>query len=142
MLFQFVMMGLVLLCVWAFPGRSVPPLVRAAGFGCMLLGAALGAFGAIALGRRLTPMPGPVPHGGLVTHGIYACMRHPLYTAVGLFFLGFALQSGSGPGLVAALLLGVFLDAKSRYEERLLRARFPDYEAYARKVRRFLPGVY
>lgn len=142
MMFQFVMMGLVLLCVWAFPGHSVSPLVRAAGFGCMLLGAALGALGAIALGRRLTPMPGPVPHGGLVTHGIYAAMRHPLYTAVGLFFGGVALQSGSGPGLVAALLLGVFLDAKSRYEERLLRARFPDYEAYARKVRRFLPGVY
>jgi protein-S-isoprenylcysteine O-methyltransferase Ste14 len=87
-------------------------------------------------------MPGPHPQGRLVTQGIYAWIRHPLYSAVGLFFMGFALQSGSGLGVAAALLLGLFLDAKSRFEERLLRARFPDYEAYARKVRRFLPGLY
>jgi len=41
-----------------------------------------------------------------------------------------------------ALLLMPLLDAKSRKEERWLRQQFPDYEAYQKRTRRFLPWIY
>jgi DNA-binding response OmpR family regulator len=56
--------------------------------------------------------------------------------------IGWALVWGSWSGLVAALVLALFLDAKARREERWLQRQFPDYADYERKVRRFIPGVY
>jgi protein-S-isoprenylcysteine O-methyltransferase Ste14 len=39
-------------------------------------------------------------------------------------------------------MLFLFLDLKSRREERWLCAKFPDYPAYQRRVRRLIPFVY
>jgi protein-S-isoprenylcysteine O-methyltransferase Ste14 len=41
-----------------------------------------------------------------------------------------------------AILLLVFVDLKSRREERWLMAKFPGYTAYRRRVRRLIPYVY
>jgi protein-S-isoprenylcysteine O-methyltransferase Ste14 len=35
-----------------------------------------------------------------------------------------------------------FFDLKARREERWLRERFADYDDYARRVKRFIPGFY
>jgi protein-S-isoprenylcysteine O-methyltransferase Ste14 len=40
------------------------------------------------------------------------------------------------------LLLALVLLAKVMLEERALRALFPGYAAYAKRVRRFIPGVF
>jgi protein-S-isoprenylcysteine O-methyltransferase Ste14 len=48
----------------------------------------------------------------------------------------------SEPALVAAMVLAWALDRKARLEERWLRERFPEYEDYMRRVRRFLPWIY
>ena len=119
------------------------------GFQLALCGAVLitvavvcGVFGAAALGRNLTPLPLPSSRARLVRNGIYGLMRHPLYTAVMAGAFGWGLLWGSWPALVAAGLLSPLLDAKARMEERWLRQRFTEYETYARRVRRFLPGIY
>jgi protein-S-isoprenylcysteine O-methyltransferase Ste14 len=65
-----------------------------------------------------------------------------LYTAVFCGALGWALVCASWPALAAALCLGPFLNAKASIEERALRERFPDYEAYQAQVKRFIPGIY
>jgi protein-S-isoprenylcysteine O-methyltransferase Ste14 len=44
--------------------------------------------------------------------------------------------------LAYAVLLIVFVDIKARREERWLRERFPEYAAYARRVRKLVPFVY
>jgi protein-S-isoprenylcysteine O-methyltransferase Ste14 len=44
--------------------------------------------------------------------------------------------------LAVSLSLAVFFDAKARREELWLRQQFPDYDRYARQVRRFIPWVY
>jgi protein-S-isoprenylcysteine O-methyltransferase Ste14 len=44
--------------------------------------------------------------------------------------------------LVLALGLAAVLDLKARREEAWLVVRYPGYAAYARRTRRFLPGLY
>lgn len=110
---------------------------------CLLGASALCGFaGTLALGRKLTPFPKPGAHAELVQHGIYRLIRHPLYTAVFCAAAGWSLVRGSWPALAASLVLAVFFDAKARREERWLREQFPDYDCYAQRVRRFIPGIY
>lgn len=109
--------------------------------GLILFGAGVGFFiaGVAALGRNLTPLPQPRPDGGFVRHGIYARVRHPLYSSVTLISLGWALLWQSWPALLTALALIPFFSAKARREEQWLSQRFPEYPDYARRVPRFIP---
>jgi protein-S-isoprenylcysteine O-methyltransferase Ste14 len=77
----------------------------------------------------------------LVQRGIYARVRHPLYTSVMLASLGWALIWQSGSSLLAALALVPFFHAKARREERWLCETFPDYADYASRVPRFIPRL-
>ncbi len=112
--------------------------------GTFFAGAAIvcGLSGAIALGRNLTPYPQPTANTRLVQFGIYAWIRHPLYTAVACGAVGWALFWRSWPALACAAALAWFFDAKARREERWLRQQFPEYTAYERRVRRFIPWIY
>lgn len=112
------------------------------GIGCLVVGAGVGIAGALALGRSLTPFPQPQPQARLVRHGIYARIRHPLYTSVVFAAIGWALTWHSWSALLVALALAPFFDAKARQEECMLRERFPDYASYAKATRRFIPGIY
>jgi protein-S-isoprenylcysteine O-methyltransferase Ste14 len=98
--------------------------------------------GLLALGRNLTPFPKPSASAQLVQHGIYALIRHPLYTAVFFAAVGWSLVWQSWPALAVSLALALFFDAKARHEERWLLRQFPEYDSYARRVRRFIPGLY
>lgn len=48
------------------------------------------------------------------------------------------IASGSLPRLMVLLVLIALLNAKARWEEKQLAARFPDYPAYATGTPRFL----
>ena len=109
----------------------------------LIVAAAICSFaGLLALGRNLTPFPKPSATTQLVQHGIYALIRHPLYTSVFCAAVGSSLIFQSWPALAVSLVLGVFFDAKARHEERWLRQKFPDYAGYERRVRRFIPWIY
>jgi protein-S-isoprenylcysteine O-methyltransferase Ste14 len=109
----------------------------------LLVGGMLLAFaGLFALGRALTPFPYPREGSPLVARGPFRAVRHPIYTGIVLGALGWALAWLSVAGAAYAALLAVFFDRKARREERWLRSRFPDYAAYAHRVRRFIPGIY
>ena len=118
------------------------PIVVMAGVALMLVGAGVALAGAMALGRNLTPFPKPSDSAQLVLHGIYAVIRHPLYTSVIVVAIGWALVWQSWPALLVAATLIPFFSAKARHEERWLRERFPDYADYERRVRRFIPWIY
>jgi protein-S-isoprenylcysteine O-methyltransferase Ste14 len=117
-------------------------MVFVLGMVCLVVGAVFGIAGALALGRNLTPFPKPLPQTQLVRHGIYARIRHPLYTSVVLASIGWALLWQSGPALLIAFVLVPFFDAKARQEERWLREQFADYASYAKNTRRFIPWLY
>lgn len=77
----------------------------------------------------------------LVTTGPYARIRHPMYVAYLLFFLGLIPLSGDpsfgGLGMLIILSLMVL---RIRYEERILADHFgAAYEAYRSRVGAFLP---
>ena len=80
----------------------------------------------------------------VIDTGLYALVRHPLYTGAILFYLGVPLLLGSGYGL--AFSTSVFIEmlwVRTQHEEETLRRFLPDYEAYMRRVRwRFIPGIY
>lgn len=105
-------------------------------------GAYFGLAGARALGSGMTPFPKPRPDVPLVRHGIYARVRHPLYTSVFLACLGWSLLWRSWPALGLSLLLGVFFVAKARREEDWLREKYTEYEDYSKNTRRFIPFLY
>jgi len=113
-------------------------------FGVIFLvaSAICGVSGALTLGRNLTPFPKPVATTQFVQHGIYALIRHPLYTSVFCAAVGWSLVWQSWPALAVSFVLAIFFDAKARHEERWLRQQFPEYADYERRVRRFIPWIY
>jgi protein-S-isoprenylcysteine O-methyltransferase Ste14 len=94
------------------------------------------------LGRNLTPLPRPRDDAALVESGIYAKVRHPIYAGLILAGLGWSTLTRSLPAVAVAVVLAVYLDAKSRREEAWLTERYAAYAAYIGRTRRFLPGVY
>lgn len=105
------------------------------------VGLGLALLGAIGLGRSLTASPIPRDNAALVTSGVYAAVRSPIYT--GLMTGGFALVliGASAAHVLAWIALVVLLSVKTRWEERMLLATYPEYRAYGARVGRFLPGV-
>lgn len=138
---QFVLMMAVIGLAVRFHGNESNRFAMAVGLILFAAGAAVGLAGAVALGPNLTPFPRPLERSELVRSGIYALIRHPLYTCVMLASFGWALFWGSGASFAAACLLVPFFAFKARREERWLRRKFPSYEDYSVQVPRFLPRL-
>lgn len=80
--------------------------------------------------------------GGLVTTGPYRYVRHPIYTAACLISWPGAIAVHTPAALGAAVLVGAGAVIRMLCEERLLVARYPDYQAYAQATRRMIPGLW
>lgn len=79
----------------------------------------------------------------LVTTGPFAVIRNPIYVALFLFMLAMAIAYGHTRNLIIAVPFYAFATwMRVRYEEQVLRAEFGGaYEAYAARVKRFIPGI-
>lgn len=86
--------------------------------------------------------PEPKASARLVTSGPYRHVRNPMYSALLLFAAAEVLAYRDPWKIACWIALALVLLAKSMLEERGLRALFPEYAAYARRVRRFIPGVF
>ena len=123
-------------------GRLDVPGAQPVGWTTMAVGVVIGVVAMLRLGRQLVPQPSPVEGGTLVDTGLYAVVRHPIYTAVLLLISGSVIRVPSVAGLLVIAVSAVFFDRKSAYEERLLAATYPGYDAYRERVRwKLLPGV-
>lgn len=89
-----------------------------------------------------TVVPEPRETGELVTHGPYAHIRHPMYTAALIGGLGIVLIRGSWMDGILVVLLGLVLIVKLQREERLLQQRYPDYAVYRSHTSALIPGLY
>lgn len=99
-----------------------------------------GALAFIGLRQALAPGAARPADEQLVTNGLYAWVRHPLYTASLLFIWLTPVMTWNilalNLGLTAYLLIG------SIFEERKLLQQFgKDYEAYRGRTPRIVPGV-
>jgi protein-S-isoprenylcysteine O-methyltransferase Ste14 len=79
----------------------------------------------------------------VVSSGIYAYIRHPIYAGALLFFVGAPLLLGSWYGLAAAVVMAATLVVRTLFEERMLMDELPGYRDYAARVRyRLIPGIW
>jgi len=91
------------------------------------------------LNTSLSPFPTPVANGQLITSGVYALARHPIYAGILLMAFGYGAYSGSGYRLVIGVSLLLLFNFKAAYEEELLQRQYPAYEKYKSEVGRFSP---
>ena len=104
-------------------------------------GVVLAARGVADLGRAMTPLPRPRENAELVQTGAYALVRHPIYGGLILAAFGWALLKASLIAIALAALLVAFFLLKSSREERWLEQRYPEYQAYRARTRRFIPWI-
>ena len=140
-LVQFVLLASVIVSAAMFHESRVWPVAHIMGIALIFLSAVFGIPGVWILGRNCTPVPHPRDDARLIETGIYARVRHPLYTCVILASFGWALMWASWVALVPALGMIPFFCAKVRREEAWLREKYPNYANYARQVPGFIPRI-
>jgi protein-S-isoprenylcysteine O-methyltransferase Ste14 len=127
--------------VWC-PGErawSVPGWLAAVAVVMIAVAAVLALAGAVRLGPGLTASPLPSAAAELRTTGVYACVRHPIYTGLLLGGAGVVLLGGRLTRVWVWLALLALLWSKTWLEERKLAARFPGYRDYATRTPRLIP---
>ena len=139
----FVTAQLLLILALLLPPSSwlwrVPLAARVVGLGSSGVGLAGMLVAASSLGKGLTASPLPNAAAQLRTGGLYAWVRHPIYTCLLVFAAGRVVGSSNPVRLAAFLALAVLLARKARWEERRLVERFPAYAQYAARTPRFVP---
>jgi protein-S-isoprenylcysteine O-methyltransferase Ste14 len=130
--------------VFVFAEYPLRPIPFAAGVACLALGLWLFARSHADLGTNWSITLEVRESHRLVTQGIYRQVRHPMYLALLLYSAGQALVLpnwivGPSYGVAMALLVAFRLGP----EERLMVEEFGnDYEAYRRRTKRLVPGVW
>jgi protein-S-isoprenylcysteine O-methyltransferase Ste14 len=130
---QFALMVLVVLAGFLPPGWGSLQILASLGAVLSLLALLLAAWSWISLERAATPFPRPREGGRLIERGPYAVVRHPMYVAGVLFFLGYAFAT-SPAALVPLAALAFLFRHKAALEEALLVERYPDYREYQERV--------
>jgi protein-S-isoprenylcysteine O-methyltransferase Ste14 len=85
---------------------------------------------------------GAAPGGAsIIRRGPYRVIRHPMYAAVLLFIWAAALSHPSLLPVAVATVVTLTVAIRVVTEERLLRARYPDYVDYARSTKAIVPFI-
>jgi protein-S-isoprenylcysteine O-methyltransferase Ste14 len=129
------MVGLIAL----FPAANPTLAQSIVGLVLIASGSALSAAAIGCLGRSFSIM---AEARELVTHGLYAVVRHPLYVAEEIAVFGAVVINFSLPVLLLLVVHIGFQIQRARNEEVVLSETFPDYEDYRQRTPRFIPGVY
>mmetsp|Transcript_29670 Transcript_29670/g.54408 ORF Transcript_29670/g.54408 Transcript_29670/m.54408 type:complete len:254 (-) Transcript_29670:216-977(-) len=99
-------------------------------------------YGLFSLSKNFTPLPEPRKNHKLVVSGMYSYVRHPLYGGAILSGIGLSVLTRNESRLLFTGILWWVLEKKVEWEERALIARYPEYEIYRQKVKKFFPHLY
>jgi len=120
----------------------LPDGLRWAGFGLGLVGLGLWTWTQAVLGREYSPQLQLREQHRLVTSGPYARIRHPMYTAMSVVGIAFALVTANGCFvLFAVALIAGFVARAPREEQMMLQAFGEEYRAYMHRTGRFFPKL-
>jgi protein-S-isoprenylcysteine O-methyltransferase Ste14 len=108
------------------PKAHVPGFIRYLGLAIVAVGLAMFA---VALGTIKTL---ETYSGGLITSGIYAKIRHPMYGGFILWIAGWPLYTQALSALLPAMPFAINILFWRHLEESELAQRFPAYAAYKR----------
>jgi len=123
------------------PELDLPEPLRWVGLALVVLGIAFALWAIATLGRHYDLELEIHRDHELVRNGPYRFVRHPIYTGLGLHFVGTCLATGNIV-LIAGTILVTFpaLYLRAKTEERLLREQFGHaYDAYASEVGMLVP---
>jgi protein-S-isoprenylcysteine O-methyltransferase Ste14 len=123
------------------PELDLPEPLRWVGLALVVLGIAFALWAIATLGRHYDLELEIHRDHELVRNGPYRFVRHPIYTGLGLHFVGACFATGNLV-LIAGTILVTFpaLYLRAKTEERLLREQFGHaYDAYASEVGMLVP---
>ena len=125
---------------------TAPRAIGEAAIVALLMAGAVGLFvwASRTMGRNWSLVARTRSDHQLVQTGPFAYVRHPIYVALALFAVALAVAYGHLSHLwLGAPLYAIGTWLRIAEEERLLRAMFGRaYDAYAARVKRFVPGVF
>jgi protein-S-isoprenylcysteine O-methyltransferase Ste14 len=133
------------LVIWLRPGPElrVSEALVWLGLTLVLGGIAIAIWAAATLGRHFDVEVQVHRGHEVIRSGPYGIVRHPIYSGLGLHYLGACLATGNLlllAGTLAVTFPGLYL--RARAEEELLRSELgPAYERYAREVPMLVPLV-
>lgn len=138
-----VVLQFALLIVLVLVPRRPPTLLSLViGVPLLAAGLVLGLAASRRLGSALTPTPVPIAQAGLRTDGIYARLRHPIYSAVLLAAAGFTVIMGSWWTVVVLVVLAAFFTVKFRWEDRLLAQEYgAAWQTWASRTGALVPRI-
>ena len=114
-----------------------------AGFGVILVSIVINLLARQELARNWSPLAGTSAEQSLIKSGIYAHIRHPIYTSGILLSLGLALVTGSLWGLALFILAVIAFVVRINAEEKALLAKFGvEYQEYAQNTGALLPKLH
>ncbi|MCB0696525.1 MAG: isoprenylcysteine carboxylmethyltransferase family protein [Chitinophagaceae bacterium] len=116
--------------------------IRYSGLAVSVLGGIIIIYAIITLNNNLTAFPTPKSNGVLITRGLYKYIRHPIYTGILLLTSGYGTYSENTLRLCVSVGLLILFLYKARYEESLLRNKFPEYGNYIKQSGMFLPKIF
>jgi protein-S-isoprenylcysteine O-methyltransferase Ste14 len=124
-------------------GWSEPPLAAVLIADALVIAGYLGVLSVFSrnrwAGRTIETRPGQE----IVSTGLYAIVRHPMYVATLILYIATPLALGSWWELIPALLCVPMIVIRIRNEENFLLRELPGYEDYRRKVRfRLVPFLW
>lgn len=101
--------------------------------------AALMVWARITFGARSFHAAANPTAGGLVTHGPYRLLRHPIYASIIYFVWAGVLSPPRADSVVAAAGVTACLIVRMLLKEQLLRRQYADYQRYAARTKRLIP---
>jgi protein-S-isoprenylcysteine O-methyltransferase Ste14 len=118
-------------------------IVRALGIAAMLAALAITAKSQFDLSDSWRIGVDDTERTALVTTGVYASVRNPIFSGMFLFATGGALAVGTWPSLVAVVmtLAGFEIQVRRVEEPYLARTHGKDFRAYAARAGRFVPSI-
>ncbi len=126
---------------WApeYLATSTLPLLRTAGASVWLFGAVVSFWPIWYMRRSFSIEPAA---RDLATEGPYRIARHPIYATQLLGYAGIWMLHATVPLAIAVVAWIVVLRVRVEYEERVLRAEYPEYNLYRMRVGAFGPRLW
>ena len=118
------------------PRAELPPIAVAISSALVIIGMSASFVVLRWLGKSFSIM---AEARGLVTHGPYAIVRHPLYICEEIAIIGMFIQVVSPVALLIVIVQGLFQFRRMLNEEKILKATFAEYESYAARTPRLIP---
>ena len=127
------------LAIPLLPIAEIPASLQLTALILILTGWVLSIYVLLWLGRSFSIM---AQARSIVTTGPYAIVRHPLYLCEELTIIGIAINYVSIEAILIVALQWLLQLRRMTNEERVLRATFPDYEAYAKATPKVIPRLF